>query len=61
MEFTLIDKEVNLIAGVYTFGSHEQGTNTPNGDIDAVIVTPCYFDWEKHFFGTLVERLKKES
>lgn len=48
-------------ARLLCYGSYKLGVSSPNGDIDALVLSPSYVDRDKHFFGTLFDLLVQYS
>ena len=42
-----------------TFGSHRLGVSSKNTDIDLLVFAPEFADRDRHFFGTLVEEVRR--
>ena len=42
-----------------TFGSHRLGVSSKHTDIDLLVFAPEFADRDRHFFGTLVEEVRR--
>ena len=60
----VIDQNPNTsrnYARLLCYGSYKLGVSSPNGDIDALVLSPDYVKRDEHFFGDLFELLQQYS